>query len=93
MALVDGALPANAQDAFPERATRAAKPFRAHGALLVVECWGDDPPEGKRNPMHRPVLHDPGETAVLSRLARPWRAARVGNGRWPIRTCRPRPNR
>ncbi|MFP4275742.1 MAG: DUF1428 domain-containing protein [Paracoccaceae bacterium] len=79
MDYVDGmlaAVPADARDAYLEHAARAAEIFRAHGALSVVECWGDDLPEGKRNSMHSAVLREPGETVVLSWVTWPSRAAR-----------------
>jgi uncharacterized protein YbaA (DUF1428 family) len=79
MAYVDGvlaAVPADVQDAYLDHAARAAEVFRAHGALSVVECWGDDLPEGKRNSMHTAVLREPGETVVLSWITWPSKAAR-----------------
>jgi uncharacterized protein YbaA (DUF1428 family) len=79
MAYVDGvlaAVPADGKDAYLEHAARAAEVFRAHGALSVVEGWGDDLPEGERNSMHSAVLREPGETVVLSWITWPSRAAR-----------------
>lgn len=34
-------------EAYRELATTAAQVFKDHGTLPVVECWGDDVPEGK----------------------------------------------
>ena len=47
---VDGfvaAVPSANKDAFIEHARAAAVVFKEHGALRVVECWGDDVPEGE----------------------------------------------
>ena len=50
MTYVDGfvvAVPTPNREAYRTFAERAAAVFREHGALRVVECWGDDVPEGK----------------------------------------------
>ena len=50
MGYVDGyvmAVPTNNRDAFIKHAKEAAAVFKEHGALRVVECWGDDVPDGK----------------------------------------------
>ena len=50
MTYVDGfvaAVPTANRDAFRKHAEAAAVVFKEHGALTVVECWGDDVPEGK----------------------------------------------
>ena len=36
------AVPAANMTAFREHAEAAAAVFRQHGALAVIECWGDD---------------------------------------------------
>ena len=53
-----------------------ARVFRDHGALSVVECWGEDVPEGALNSMHTAVLREPDETVVFSWIVWPSRAAR-----------------
>jgi uncharacterized protein YbaA (DUF1428 family) len=50
MTYVDGfvaAVPVANREKFRKHASEAAKLFKEHGALKVVECWGDDIPEGK----------------------------------------------
>ena len=50
MSYVDGfvmAVPTNNRDAFIKHASETAAIFKEHGALRVVECWGDDVPDGK----------------------------------------------
>ncbi len=41
------AVPIASKEAFLEFALASAKLFRKHGALRVVECWGDEVPDGK----------------------------------------------
>lgn len=40
-------VPKNKRKEYIELAQFAAQIFKEHGALQVVECWGDDVPEGK----------------------------------------------
>ena len=50
MNYVDGfvlAVPTAKKEAYRALAEQAAAVFKKHGALSVVECWGDDVPEGK----------------------------------------------
>ena len=50
MAYIDGfvaAVPTANRDAYIKHAEAAAAVFKEHGALKLVECWGDDVPEGK----------------------------------------------
>ena len=57
MAYVDGfliAVPTAKREACRDLAAMAAPIFREHGALSVVECWGDDVPEGKVTVFRRP---------------------------------------
>jgi predicted 3-demethylubiquinone-9 3-methyltransferase (glyoxalase superfamily)/uncharacterized protein YbaA (DUF1428 family) len=50
--------------------------FKEHGALSVVECWGDQVPEGKLNSMHSAVLRKDDETVVFSWITWPDKATR-----------------
>ena len=50
MTYVDGfvvPVPAGKREAYREIAATAAAIFREHGATRVVECWGNDVPDGK----------------------------------------------
>lgn len=79
MTYVDGfmaAVPTANKAAYREHAETAAALFREHGALSVVECWGDDVPEGKINSLHTAVLRKEDETVVFSWVTWPDKAAR-----------------
>jgi len=81
MSYVDGyvmAVPTNNRDAFIKHANEAAAIFREHGALRVVECWGDDVPDGKVTSFPMAVRKKPDETVVFSWIFWPSRQAREG---------------
>ena len=66
--------------AYRDLAARAAKIFKEHGALRVVECWGDDVPDGKVTSFPMAVKRKDDETVVFSWIVWPSRAARdAGN--------------
>lgn len=52
--------------AYVEAAVKMADLFREYGATAVVDCWGDDLPEGKVNSFHTAVLRKPDEAVVFS---------------------------
>jgi len=79
MKYVDGfvaAVPNANRAAYLEHAKFAAQVFKECGALGVVECWGDDVPEGKLTSFPLAVKRQEGETVVFSWIAWPSRAAR-----------------
>lgn len=50
MTYIDGfvaAVPTANREAYKQHVERAANVFKDHGALKVVECWGDDVPDGE----------------------------------------------
>ena len=57
-------------------AQTAAPILREHGALSVVECWGDDVPPGKLTSFPLAVKCEPGEAVVFSWITWPSKAAR-----------------
>lgn len=76
---VDGfvlAVPTANKETYRRHAAAAAVVFKDHGALNLVECWGDDVPEGKVNSMRTAVLKEPDETVVFSWITWPDRATR-----------------
>ena len=79
MNYVDGyvlAVPTAQREAYRELAQSAAAAFRENGALAVVECWGDDVPEGKLTSFPKAVKREADETVVFSWVAWPSRAVR-----------------
>jgi uncharacterized protein YbaA (DUF1428 family) len=79
MNYVDGfvcAVPNANRERYIEHAKAAAAVFREHGALQVVECWGDDVPEGKLTSFPMAVKREEGETVVFSWIVWPSRAVR-----------------
>ena len=79
MPYVDGfvaAVPNANRSAFVKHAEAAAAVFKEHGALSVVECWGDDVPEGKLTSFPLAVKRQDDETVVFSWITWPSRALR-----------------
>lgn len=79
MTYVDGfvaAVPSLNREAYRAFAERAAAVFREHGALKVVECWGDDVPEGKVTSFPMAVKLQSDETVVFSWITWPSRQVR-----------------
>lgn len=79
MTYVDGfvaAVPTANREAFRKHAADAAPVFKEHGALKVVECWGDDVPDGKVTSFPMAVKCEPGETVVFSWIVWPSREVR-----------------
>ena len=50
--------------------------FMEHGALRIVECWGDDVPDGKVTDFKRAVKATPEESIVFSWVVWPSKAVR-----------------
>jgi uncharacterized protein YbaA (DUF1428 family) len=79
MSYIDGfvaAVPTANREAFRKHAADAAPVFKEHGALKVVECWGDDVPDGKLTSFPMAVKCEPGETVVFSWIVWPSRQVR-----------------
>jgi len=79
MSYVDGfvaAVPTANRDAYRKHAESAAAVFKEHGAIKVVECWGDDVPEGKLTSFPLAVKRAADETVVFSWIVWPSRSAR-----------------
>ena len=83
MNYVDGfvaAVPTANRDAYRQHAERAAKVFKEFGALSVVECWGDDVPEGKLTSFPLAVQRKNDETVVFSWVT--WPSRKVRDDGW-----------
>ena len=79
MNYVDGfllAVPNAKKEDYRAVATRAAAVFKDHGALSVVECWGEDVPEGKVTSFPMAVQRKTDETVVFSWITWPSKAVR-----------------
>ena len=79
MAYVDGfvaAVPTANREKFRRHAEAAAVVFKEHGALKVVECWGDDVPDGKVTSFPMAVKRKEDETVVFSWIMWPSREVR-----------------
>ncbi|MBO6638036.1 MAG: DUF1428 domain-containing protein [Roseitalea sp.] len=85
MTYVDGfvlAVPTARKDDYRKLAERVAPVFRRHGATAVVECWGDDVPDGEITSFPMAVQRADDETVVFSWIAWPDKATRdAGNRR------------
>lgn len=79
MNYVDGYLvpvPTANREAYLKIAQEMAALFKQHGALQIVECWGDDVPEGKVTSFTMAVQRQPDEAVVFSWVVWPSKQAR-----------------
>ena len=79
MSYIDGfviPVPAGNKDAYRAAAAKAATVWKEHGATRVVECWGDDVPEGKITDFRGAMKAEPGENIVFSWVVWPSKSAR-----------------
>jgi len=85
MTYVDGfvsSVPSGNKEAYLAYMQVIAPVFREHGALRVVESWGDNVPEGKLTSFPMAVKRAEGETVVLSWIEWPSKSARdIGFGK------------
>jgi uncharacterized protein YbaA (DUF1428 family) len=80
---VDGfvaAVPTANRERYRQHAASAAPIFKEHGALSVVECWGDDVPEGKLTSFPMAVKREADETVVFSWIT--WPSRKVRDEAW-----------
>ena len=78
---IDGflaAVPTAQREAYRQHAAEAARVFRKHGALEIIEAWADDVPEGKLTSMPMAVKLKQDESVVFSWIV------------WPSKTVRQR---
>lgn len=79
MSYVDGfvaAVPTANKEVYRRHAAEAALVFKEFGALQVMECWGDDVPEGKITSFPMAVKCADDETVVFAWIVWPSREIR-----------------
>ncbi len=88
---IDGTVmpvPAAKRAAFVEASKKMAELFIEHGATSVVDCWGDEVPEGKVNDFHGAVLRKPDEAVVFSWIG--WKDKAARDAGWEAIMADPR---
>jgi uncharacterized protein YbaA (DUF1428 family) len=78
MTYIDGFVtPATAdRETYRAFAARAAAVLREHGAIRIVEAWGDDVPDGEVTDFRGAVKAEAGETVAFSWIEWPDKATR-----------------
>ena len=79
MSYIDGfvlAVPTANKQRFIDFANKADGIFLEMGATRILECWGDDVPDGKRTDFRKAVQAKPDETVVFSWIEWPNKATR-----------------
>jgi uncharacterized protein YbaA (DUF1428 family) len=91
MHYVDGfvaAVPTENKEKYLDHAAVVAPLFKEFGALKVVECWGDDVPDGKLTSFPMAVKKEAHETVVFSWVV--WHSRAVRDEGWKQLMADPR---
>lgn len=70
------AVPVANKEKFIEHAKEFDPMFKEYGALSVVECWGNDIPEGELTSLHKAVMRKDDEQIVAGWVVWPDKATR-----------------
>ncbi|MEO0392195.1 MAG: DUF1428 domain-containing protein [Pseudomonadota bacterium] len=70
------AVPTNNREVYLEQAKISAQVFKDHGAISIIECWGDDIPDGKLTSFPLAVKCEPEETVVIGWVTWPDKPSR-----------------
>jgi uncharacterized protein YbaA (DUF1428 family) len=95
MSYIDGfvaAVPTANRETYKAEALKAAAIFKEFGAVRVVECWGDDVPEGEITSFPMAVKRKEDETIVFAWIEWPSRAIRDEGMKKVIEDPRMQPN-
>ena len=79
MTYIDGFLtpvPTANKEQYIKAASVAAEVFKEHGAIQLIECWGDEVNDGELTSMPKAVNLEDDETVVFSWIIWPSREAR-----------------
>lgn len=79
MPYIDGfviAVPTSNKEKFIEHAKKGDAVFMEHGATRILECWGDDVPDGKVTDFKKAVQAKDDETVLFSWIEWPDKATR-----------------
>lgn len=79
MTYIDGfviAVPADHKEKFIDHAQKADSVFKELGAVRILECWGDDVPDGKLTDFRKAVQAKENEIVVFSWIEWPDKATR-----------------
>ncbi|MBN8553435.1 MAG: DUF1428 domain-containing protein [Caulobacterales bacterium] len=76
------AAPSDGKDAYIAFAQKTGKIFREHGALQVIDTWGDNIPDGQLTDFKKAVALKDGETVAVGWITWPDKATR--DAAWAI---------
>jgi uncharacterized protein YbaA (DUF1428 family) len=76
------AVPTANKETYRDKAEKMAVVFKKHGALNVVENWGNDVPEGKLTSFTMAVKREENESIVFSWIT--WPSKSVRDEAWKV---------
>ena len=91
MNYIDGfvaAVPTAEKQAYQRHCQEMGAVFKEYGALAVVDCWGDDVPEGKLTSFPMAVKREPDETVAFGWIV--WPSREVRDAAWDAVMADPR---